>query len=164
VSGDTVAACIVASLLAHLYLHDYDPGRDPADSLAGALSLAAAFFASTLLASRLRSEAQVFGLTCFAVSAFVGWPFVRRDVVSASRAAHAGLTAALHAAACAALARSVLPLLAGAYAAAVLFITFACPAALVRCNALKQRINGRAPGARRAEGGRGADARAQAVG
>jgi len=137
-----VAACACALLVAHLYLHDYDPVADVADSLAGSMALGAALIASTLLASRLRSEAQVLALTCFAVTSFVGWPFLRRDVATASFAAHAALTMGMHTAATAALAATVAPLLAVVYAAAVLFITLACPAALVSCNDIKQRING----------------------
>jgi Phosphatidylinositol N-acetylglucosaminyltransferase len=142
ISGDTVAACIVASLLLHLYLHDYEPGHDVADTVAGSASLGCALFASVLLSSRLGSEAQVFAVMCFSVSVFVGWPFLRRDIVRTSFAAQATLTAGLHLAAVLALAETVLPLLGGVHAAAVLFITFVCPWSLVRCNDLKQRING----------------------
>ncbi len=148
VSGDSVSALVVASLVAHLYLHDYSLTRDVAATLPGSLSLGAALFASVLLASRLDSAEGVFALVCFALQVFVAWPFLRRDILRASPAAHAALTAALHAATCVALGR-VSALLAGVHAAALLFITFVCPWSLVRCHDIKQRINGYATARRR---------------
>jgi len=141
VSGDSVSAMVVASLLAHLYLHDYHFGRDVAHTLQGCLSLAAALFASVLLASRLDSPQAVFALLCCALQAFVAWPFLRRDILGASPAAHVALTAALHVGTCGALGR-VSGVLAGAHASLLIFITFVCPWSLVQCHGIKQRING----------------------
>lgn len=141
VSGDSVSAMVVASLLAHLYLHDYHFGRDVAHTLQGSLSLAAALFASVLLASRLDSPQAVFALLCCALQAFVAWPFLRRDILGASPAAHVALTAALHVGTCGALGK-VSGVLAGAHASLLIFITFVCPWSLVQCHGIKQRING----------------------
>lgn len=146
VSGDSVTAMVVGALLVHLYLHDYtfSPAADVAATLSGSLSLGAALCASVLLASRLEDTHQVVGHMCFALQAFVAWPFLRRDIRAAWPACHVALTWALHGVTCAALWR-VTPVLSAAHAGAVLFITFACPWWLVRCHGIKQRINGCGP-------------------
>jgi phosphatidylinositol glycan class C protein len=142
ISGDTIAACVAASLVLHLYLHDYSTASDDVtQTIGGSLSLGAAMFASVLLASRLPTPAHVFALLMFALQAFVAWPFLRRDLARASRRGQLALAVAMHGAALRALAR-VSPLLAAVHAAALLFITFVCPWSLVRCHKLKRRING----------------------
>jgi phosphatidylinositol glycan class C protein len=141
ISGDTIAACVAASLLAHLYLHDYAPANDVTQTIGGSLSLAAATFASVLLASRLPSPRHVFAQMLFSLQAFVAWPFLRRDLARRSWAAHAAAAAATHAAALAALAR-INTLLVALHAGALLFITFVCPYALASSYKLKRRING----------------------
>jgi phosphatidylinositol N-acetylglucosaminyltransferase subunit C len=143
VSSDSVTALVVVALLVHLYLHDYtfSPAADVAATLSGSLSLGAAIFASVLLASRLDETHQVVGLMCFALQAFVAWPFIRRDIRAAWPTCHVVLTCALHVVTCAALAR-VTAVLSAVHGASTLFITFACPWWLVRCHDIKQRING----------------------
>ena len=144
ISGDTIAACVAASLLVHLYLHDYAPAHDVTQTMRGSLSLAAATFASVLLASRLPTPRHVFAQMLFSLQAFVAWPFLRRDLARRSWGAHAAAAAATHAAALAALAR-INALLVALHAAALLFITFVCPYALASSYKLKRRINGCAP-------------------
>ena len=60
ISTDTIVATTAYLLLIHLYLHDYNFVNNVTDKLTGSMSLGAAVFASVLLASRLRSQAQVF--------------------------------------------------------------------------------------------------------
>jgi phosphatidylinositol glycan class C protein len=141
ISGDTITACVAASLLAHLYLHDYSAGADVTQTIGGSLSLGAAMFASVLLASRLPTPAHVFALMLFALQAFVAWPFLRRDLARASRRGALATALATHAATLLGLRRAS-GLLAAVHAAALLFITFVCPWSLVRCHKLKRRING----------------------
>ncbi len=59
-SSDTVVAVAIYMLLLHLFLHDYRLRLSLTDKAAGAISLAAAVFASVLIASRLDSHLQVF--------------------------------------------------------------------------------------------------------
>ena len=60
ISTDTIVATTAYLLLIHLYLHDYNFVNNVTDKLTGSVSLGASVFASVLLASRLRSQAQVF--------------------------------------------------------------------------------------------------------
>ena len=60
ISTDTIVATTAYLLLLHLYLHDYNFVNNVTDKLTGSVSLGAAVFASVLLASRLRSQEQVF--------------------------------------------------------------------------------------------------------
>lgn len=47
-------------LVVHLYLHDYSFVDRVTDTLTGSMSLTAATFASVLIASRLKTQMQVF--------------------------------------------------------------------------------------------------------
>jgi len=141
VSGDTVAACAAAAFVLHLYLHDYSLRADVAATLPGSASLGGALTGVTLLASRLPSTPCVTAALLFSLQAFVAWPFLRRDLVRASRRGALAAALALHCATLTALAR-VSRLLAAVLAAALLALTLGCPAALVRCHRLKRRING----------------------
>ncbi len=60
ISSDTIAATTAYASLFHLALHDYNFAASVTDKLSGSLSLAAAIFASVLLASRLPTALQVF--------------------------------------------------------------------------------------------------------
>ena len=68
-------------------------------------------------------------------------PYVRHKVAAASPAAHVAVTAGLALAAVWMLA-SQSRLLTGVFVGACLFITFACPAWLVRIHKFKAQING----------------------
>lgn len=59
-SSDTILALAIHMLLAHLFLHDYRLRVSLTDRASGAVSLAAAIFASVVIASRLGSQLQVF--------------------------------------------------------------------------------------------------------
>lgn len=70
ISDDTIVACTCALLVAHLYLHDYgSAGAAGQSRVTGSLSLACAVCASALMASQMRTLAQVFAL--------VSWPLIR---------------------------------------------------------------------------------------
>lgn len=63
-SSDTIVSLAVHMLLAHLFLHDYSLRLSLTDRAAGAVSLAAAIFASVVIASRLANHLQVFSQVC----------------------------------------------------------------------------------------------------
>ena len=60
VCSDSIVALACSLLIAHLYLHDYSFVDRVTDTLTGSMSLTAATFASVLVASRLKTQMQVF--------------------------------------------------------------------------------------------------------
>ena len=144
ISDDTAVATATCSLLLHLLTYDYAFLNSHTARLGSTVSLGAAMFAAALLASRLPTITAVFADILLALSLFVLFPFLRRDVRRASIPAHLALTAAVHVAAlCSTLA---LPAggrtLATAYVAAVVGIVIVCPAWLMRMMTFKEQING----------------------
>lgn len=60
VCSDSIVALACGLLVTHLYLHDYSFVNRVTDTLTGSMSLTAATCASVLIASRLRTQMQVF--------------------------------------------------------------------------------------------------------
>lgn len=58
--SDSTVALACGLLVAHLYLHDYPFVDRMTDTLTGSVSLTAATFASVLVASRLKTQIEVF--------------------------------------------------------------------------------------------------------
>jgi hypothetical protein len=82
-----------------------------------------------------------FSLLLYALEMFLLFPYLRRDVLHTSTAAHACLSLLLPAAAFALL-LPLSPLLTSLFATLVVFVVFVCPLFLVRIQKFKTRING----------------------
>ena len=96
-SSDTVHALAISCLILHLFVCDYSYAngliQDPASFeyikrptfRGGTLSLTAAFFATTLLASRLESNASVYNFVSSSVILFALYPAARHNVSKRAR-------------------------------------------------------------------------------
>ncbi|EFJ51854.1 hypothetical protein VOLCADRAFT_87448 [Volvox carteri f. nagariensis] len=147
-STDSIVALAVAGGALHLALYDYafiTPSglvpHDPDIKLTGALSLSCAVMSAVLLASRMRSELEVFAQVLLSLELFLLSPYVRRHVKRHSLGAHLGLTAAM-VAGTAGLLLPASPTAAAIYGAAVVVVTFAVPASMVRAHKFKAKISG----------------------
>ncbi|GIL87799.1 hypothetical protein Vretimale_13113 [Volvox reticuliferus] len=142
-STDSIVALAVGGGILHLALCDYGyiTNSGVNDRLTGALSLGCAVMAAVLLASRMRSEIEVFAQVLLSLELFLLSPYVRRHVHRHSVTAHLGLTVVMVAVA-ATLLFSMSPVAAAAYGVAVVAVTFMVPAALVRAHKFKAHISG----------------------
>lgn len=76
-SSDTIATMTVGLLLLNIIFTDYSMLSNPHSIKVNAIALNAAIFASVLLASRLQTAVQVFGLLSVSVNWFCLFPLLR---------------------------------------------------------------------------------------
>lgn len=80
-SSDTVYALAIAGMIVHLLACDYEYARgQPRTKAAGIVSLNACLFSTTLLASRLTSDATVYVFVSTFVILFAFLPFARHTI------------------------------------------------------------------------------------
>jgi phosphatidylinositol glycan class C protein len=142
-SSDTIWALSIALSALHVAAHDYGFLSCAAGStrFKGVVSLNAAIFASVLLASRLPSANQAFGVMLLAFESFAGFPFLARHLKQRDERAHRALTLALVAAA-SALLLVVNPLVSLVFVAGVVFVALVCPYWLLYLQRFKNEIRG----------------------
>ncbi|ORX89480.1 phosphatidylinositol N-acetylglucosaminyltransferase [Basidiobolus meristosporus CBS 931.73] len=140
-SSDTIWAVTVCLFLVNMLLHDYGSGNRTNIKFPSSLSTNAAIFASVLLASRLPSNMEVFGLMSFAVEWFALFPIFRRHIKSLSSHSNIILSCVLFCSA-AGLFYFISKALATFYIIAMGFITFGCPFWLIWIQKYKNEIHG----------------------
>lgn len=144
-SSDTIASMTFALMLLNLCFTDYSMLSNPQSIRVNAIALNAAIFASVVLASRLSSPVQVFGLMSLAVNWFCLFPLLRGairyslpDVVNYLLTGVMVLVATVGVWWCSD-GDLVLPLL---FVATIAFITFIAPLWFIRLQRLKNNIHG----------------------
>ncbi|KAI7895209.1 phosphatidylinositol N-acetylglucosaminyltransferase subunit C [Mucor mucedo] len=139
-SDDTIWALTVCCFLANVLFHDY---KTQANSIKipGSLSTNAAIFASVLLASRLDTNFDVFGLLSFAVEWFSLFPIFRRYLKDLSPKIQIGVTIAMLLT-CVALFVHISKAVAFIYVLGFCFLTFICPYWLIFIQKYKNEIHG----------------------
>ncbi|KAI3635095.1 hypothetical protein MIR68_006661 [Amoeboaphelidium protococcarum] len=139
-SDDTIYALSTIVFTMNLLFHDYTSVEPGATRYPGALSLNAAIFGSVLLASRLSSSLNVFGLMLFAVTWFGLLPIFRRSMVVYSKGS---LMLNLLLLACGTyMLHQVSTIMVHLYLTMYAFITFVCPFWLIWIQRYKNEIKG----------------------
>eukprot|EP00158_Paraphelidium_tribonemae_P003206 Partr_v1_DN25954_c0_g1_i8_m68552 putative phosphatidylinositol glycan anchor biosynthesis, class C len=139
-SDDTIWALTFCFFFINMLFHDYS-STHPDIKYTGSLSTNAAIFSSVLLASRLNSNTEVFGLMMFAIDMFALFPIFRRAVRNFSPALTIALSVLLVSVTIVVLLGTSLALVT-IYAFLNLFITFACPFWLIWIQRYKNEIRG----------------------
>ncbi|KAK2176341.1 hypothetical protein NP493_668g01054 [Ridgeia piscesae] len=134
ISTDTIYAMTAFMLLSNLLFHDY--GADAA-LVSQSLSLNAAMFASVCLASRLTTTVHAFATITFAVEMFALWPMLRRKLKKNVVHSQAAMTAVLGVSAAVAI-YTLSGVSALLFVIVHLFITFVCPAWLIKLQDYKE--------------------------
>ncbi|CAO3568826.1 unnamed protein product [Mortierella alpina] len=140
-NDDTVWALSTVLFLANLAFHDYDSDLKSNIKHPGSLSTNAAIFASVVLASKLETDSQVFGLLAFTVQWFALFPMVRRQLKSISIRSSIVLTLVLVLTA-AWLLSSISSAIVVVYLLGMVFVTFVCPLWLIWIQRYKNKIHG----------------------
>ncbi|KAI8988785.1 phosphatidylinositol N-acetylglucosaminyltransferase subunit C [Pilobolus umbonatus] len=141
ISDDTIWALTVCCFLANILFHDYQSKTSNNIKISGSLSTNAAVFASVLLASRLNTNLDVFGLLSFAVEWFSLFPIFRRHLKELSPRIQVSITVIM-------LLCSVLLFIHISKAVVFIsilgfcFLTFVCPYWLIFIQKYKNEIHG----------------------
>ncbi|KAI9474165.1 MAG: phosphatidylinositol N-acetylglucosaminyltransferase subunit C [Benjaminiella poitrasii] len=142
ISDDTIWALTVCCFLANILFHDYHaPQPNHNIKIPGSLSTNAAIFASVLLASRLNTIIDVFGLLSFAVEWFSLFPIFRRHLRNINTCIQIGITLALLLT-CAVFFIQISKAVVIIYILGFSFITFVCPYWLIFIQKYKNEIHG----------------------
>ncbi|KAF9161635.1 hypothetical protein DFQ26_004363 [Actinomortierella ambigua] len=140
-SEDTIWALTVILFLANLAFHDYGSGNRKNIKYPGSLSTNAAIFASVVLASRFKTNLEVFSLMSFAVEWFALFPMLRRQIKSTSNTGNLALTITLFLTATT-LFSQISPAIMVIYILGMTFLTFVCPYWLIWIQRYKNEIHG----------------------
>ncbi|KAI8581900.1 hypothetical protein K450DRAFT_229778 [Umbelopsis ramanniana AG] len=140
-SDDTIYALTACLFIVNMLSHDYSAGPRNIIKFPGSLSTNAAIFASVMLASRLQTNMGVFGLTAFAVEWFALFPIFRRHLQNTTQAGHTALSIIMLAASVT-LFIHISKAVVFIYILGITFITFICPAWLIRIQKYKNEIHG----------------------
>ncbi|KAJ3170614.1 hypothetical protein HDU88_008516 [Geranomyces variabilis] len=141
ISSDTIWALTAIMFLANVAFHDFGSKDVVKVRFPDSLSINAGIFASVLLASRLDSREEVFGLMLFAVDMFVLLPPFRRTYRNFSVIADVSILALL-------VGLSVLlfslisPPLVVIYILSIVFVNLICPWWLIHAQKYKSEIRG----------------------
>ncbi|EPB90582.1 hypothetical protein HMPREF1544_02643 [Mucor circinelloides 1006PhL] len=139
-SDDTIWALTVCCFLANVLFHDYKT-QAKSIKIPGSLSTNAAIFASVLLASRLDTNVDVFGLLSFAVEWFSLFPIFRRHLKDLNPLIQIGVTVAMLLT-CVALFIQISKAVVFLYILGFCFLTFICPYWLIFIQKYKNEIHG----------------------
>ncbi|KAI9268439.1 phosphatidylinositol N-acetylglucosaminyltransferase subunit C [Helicostylum pulchrum] len=139
-SDDTIWALTVCCFLANVLFHDYTTQANSI-KIPGSLSTNAAIFASVLLASRLDTNIDVFGLLSFAVEWFSLFPIFRRHLRVLSVKIQIGVTIAM-VLTCVVLFAHISKAVVFIYILGFCFLTFICPYWLIFIQKYKNEIHG----------------------
>ncbi|KAI9358448.1 phosphatidylinositol N-acetylglucosaminyltransferase subunit C [Pilaira anomala] len=140
ISDDTIWALTVCCFLANVLFHDYKT-QPNSIKIPGSLSTNAAIFASVLLASRLNTNFDVFGLLSFAVEWFSLFPIFRRHLKVLSPKIQIGVTITM-VLTCVLLFVRISKAVAFIYLLGFGFLTFICPYWLIFIQKYKNEIHG----------------------
>jgi len=142
-ANDSIWALSFILTAVHLATHDFRyincPQENP--TYRGTLSFNAATFLTVLLASRLRSNEEVFAFVAFSIEVFAYFPVACHHARRASASVHTGVTAVLIAATMV-LVFPISPMLGAGYTLAVLVLSFLGPCAMVYNQKYKDEITG----------------------
>jgi phosphatidylinositol glycan class C protein len=140
VSTDTIYAMTSFMLLVNLLFHDYEASSSTA-VVSRSVSFNAGIFASVCLASRLPTTWHAFSTVTFAVQIFALWPVLLRTLKNHVPASQTFLNVALGLAV-AVLMATVSTVGCLLFILLHLFISFVCPAWLIRLQPYKNNIYG----------------------
>ncbi|CAO3694992.1 unnamed protein product [Rhizopus microsporus] len=140
ISDDTIWALTVICFLIHVLFHDYSTQMNTI-KIPGSMSTNAAIFASVLLASRLETNTDVFGLLSFAVEWFSLFPIFKRHLRSLSTKVQVMLTLTMLLV-CVVLFFPISRAVAFIYILGFIFLTFICPYWLIFIQKYKNEIHG----------------------
>ncbi|KAI7899785.1 phosphatidylinositol N-acetylglucosaminyltransferase subunit C [Cokeromyces recurvatus] len=141
-SDDTIWALTVCCFLTNILFHDYHaPQANNSIQIPGSLSTNAAIFASVLLASRLDTNIDVFGLLSFAVEWFSLFPIFRRQLRNFSQYIQIAMTLILLLS-CIILFIYISKAVVIIYILGFSFITIICPYWLIFIQKYKNEIHG----------------------
>ncbi|KAI8146418.1 phosphatidylinositol N-acetylglucosaminyltransferase subunit C [Fennellomyces sp. T-0311] len=141
ISDDTIWALTVCCFLANVLFHDYISHSRLRVKIPGSLSTNAAIFASVLLASRLDTNMDVFGLLSFAVEWFALFPILRRYLQELNPKVHITLTISILLVVVIMFLR-ISKAIVFLYMLGFCFITFICPYWLIFIQKYKNEIHG----------------------
>jgi phosphatidylinositol glycan class C protein len=130
VSTDTATTCAVIALISYAITYDYAFVNLETKQLASSFSLAAAMFATMLMASRLEDPRAVFLDVLVALECYVLSPYVWRAIRAFNSALHLTVVFAMHALAYH-IVRDANPRLASAYLFGIALLGVVTPAVLV---------------------------------
>ena len=131
VSTDTATTCAVIALISYAITYDYAFVNLETKQLASSFSLAAAMFATMLMASRLEDPRAVFLDVLVALECYVLSPYVWRAIRAFNSALHLTVVFAMHALAYH-IVRDANPRLASAYLFGIALLGVVTPAVLVK--------------------------------
>ncbi|KAI8093907.1 phosphatidylinositol N-acetylglucosaminyltransferase subunit C [Halteromyces radiatus] len=140
-SHDTIWAMTVYCFLANVLSHDYAAESRTRVKIPGSLSTNAAIFASVLLASRLDTNLDVFGLLSFAVEWFALFPIFRRYLQDLNPKLSIALTILMQFL-CVILFIQISKAVVILYLLGFCFLTFVCPYWLIFIQKYKNEIHG----------------------
>ncbi|KAI7851478.1 phosphatidylinositol N-acetylglucosaminyltransferase subunit C [Circinella umbellata] len=141
ISDDTIWTLTVCCFLTNVLFHDYVSQSRAHVKIPGSLSTNAAIFASVLLASRLDTNLDVFGLLSFAVEWFALFPILRRYLQELSPKVQVTLTILMLLVSVAMFLR-ISKAIVCLYVLGFCFITFICPYWLIFIQKYKNEIHG----------------------
>ncbi|KAI9015714.1 phosphatidylinositol N-acetylglucosaminyltransferase subunit C [Phycomyces nitens] len=140
-SDDTIWALTVCCFLANILFNDYATATRTGDKILGSLSTNAAIFASVLLASRLDTNLDVFGLLSFAVQWFALFPIFRRHLQELNSNIQPVLTTVMLFM-CIIMFSHISKAVVSLYILGFCFLTFICPYWLIFIQKYKNEIHG----------------------
>lgn len=142
VSTDSAIVLIAILLLVHVFTHDYNFVNDSSiNRLTGVVSLSTGMLSSTIIASLLPSDLDVFAQVLFSLILYLLSPFVRRYVNQSSSIAHISL-GLLMVCGSSSLLFPLSPSLFISFIFLVLAITFLGPYWLIKIRKFKAHISG----------------------
>ncbi|CAO3619959.1 unnamed protein product [Mucor hiemalis] len=140
-SDDTIWALTVCCFIANVLFHDYNNTQSNSVKIPGSLSTNAAIFASVLLASRLDTNFDVFGLLSFAVEWFSLFPIFRKHLKNLNPKIQIGVTVVMLST-CIVLFINISKAVVFLYILGFCFLTFICPYWLIFIQKYKNEIHG----------------------